>query len=117
MASWTPLAPSSAPIPTASCPATTRSSCRRRKRRRRTAPYSTRPGKVRWRWIKAYDWLAGVQDILGEKSGLEFARAMARQGVRLQRSHTLLTQLMAAGEFKLIVDGYNYQLQTFKEKG
>jgi iron(III) transport system substrate-binding protein len=66
---------------------------------------------------EAYDWLAGVQDILGEKSGLEFARAMARQGVRLQRGHTLLTQLMAAGEFKLIVDGYNYQLQTFKEKG
>ncbi len=66
---------------------------------------------------EAYDWLAGVQDIMGEKSGLEFARAVARQGVRLQRGHTLLTQLMAAGEFKLIVDGYNYQMQSFKEKG
>ncbi|HKA33850.1 MAG TPA: extracellular solute-binding protein [Candidatus Binatia bacterium] len=66
---------------------------------------------------EGYDWLAGMLDLMGEAKGLEFARAMARQGVRLQRGHTLLTQLMAAGEFKLIVDGYNYQLQTFKEKG
>lgn len=66
---------------------------------------------------EGYDWLAGMLDLMGEAKGLEFARAMARQGVRLQRGHTLLTQLMAAGEFKLIVDGYNYQVQTFKEKG
>ena len=66
---------------------------------------------------ESYDWLAGMQDLLGEKNGLEFSRSIARQGVRLQRGHTLLTQLMAAGEFKLILDGYNYQMQNFKEKG
>jgi iron(III) transport system substrate-binding protein len=66
---------------------------------------------------EGYDWFAGMLEIMGEAKGLEFARAMARQGVRLQRGHTLLTQLMAAGEFKLIVDGYSYQMQTFKEKG
>ncbi len=66
---------------------------------------------------EGYDWLAGMLDIVGEAKGLEFARTIARQGVRLQRGHTLLTQLMAAGEFKLIVDGYSYQMQAFKEKG
>ena len=66
---------------------------------------------------EAYDWFAGMLDLLGENKGVEFLRAMARQGVRLQRGHTLLTQLMAAGEFKLIIDGYHYQLRTFKEKG
>jgi iron(III) transport system substrate-binding protein len=66
---------------------------------------------------EGYDWLAGMLELMGEAKGLEFARAMARQGMRLQRGHTLLTQLMAAGEFKLIVDGYSYQLQAFKEKG
>lgn len=65
---------------------------------------------------EAYDWFAGVLDTMGEKNGIDFARAIARQGVRLQRGHTLLTQLMAAGEFKLIIDGYHYQLRTFKEK-
>jgi iron(III) transport system substrate-binding protein len=66
---------------------------------------------------EAYDWFAGMLDVLGEKKGLELARGVARQGVRLQRGHTLLTQLMAAGEFKVIIDGYHYQLRTFKEKG
>ncbi len=66
---------------------------------------------------EAYDWFAGMLDTMGEKKGLELARGMAKQGVRLQRGHTLLTQLMAAGEFKLIVDGYHYQLRTFKERG
>jgi iron(III) transport system substrate-binding protein len=66
---------------------------------------------------EAYDWFAGMLDTMGEKKGLDLARGMAKQGVRLQRGHTLLTQLMAAGEFKLIVDGYHYQLRTFKERG
>ena len=66
---------------------------------------------------EGYDWFAGMLDVMGEVKGLEFARAIARQGVRLQRGHTLLTQLMAAGEFKLILDGYSYQLQSFKQKG
>lgn len=66
---------------------------------------------------EAYDWFAGMLDIMGEKKGLELVRGVARQGVRLQRGHTLLTQLMAAGEFKVIIDGYHYQLRTFKERG
>ena len=66
---------------------------------------------------EGYDWFAGMLEIMGEAKGLEFARALARQGVRLQRGHTLLTQLMAAGEFKLILDGYSYQLQSFRQKG
>lgn len=67
--------------------------------------------------FEAYDWFAGMLDIMGEKKGLDLARSLARQGIRLQRGHTLLTQLMAAGEFKVIIDGYHYQLRTFKDKG
>ena len=66
---------------------------------------------------EAYDWFAGMLDIMGEKKGLELARGVAKQDARLQRGHTLLTQLMAAGEFKVIIDGYHYQLRTFKERG
>jgi len=66
--------------------------------------------------FEAYDWLAGMLDLLGEEKGADFARRMAAQNVRLQRGHTLLTQLMAAGEVRVMVDGYHYQLQNFKEK-
>jgi len=66
---------------------------------------------------EAYDWLAGILDLMGEAKGLKFARAVARHGVRLQRGHTLLTQLMAAGEFKVSIDAYSYQLRSFKERG
>lgn len=67
--------------------------------------------------FEAYDWFAGILDLLGEGKGADFARRMAAQNVRLQRGHTLLTQLMAAGEVKAMIDGYHYQLQNFKEKG
>ncbi|HEY2991066.1 MAG TPA: extracellular solute-binding protein [Candidatus Binatia bacterium] len=66
---------------------------------------------------EAYDWFAGILDVMGEKKGLDLARGLARQDVRLQRGHTLLTQLMAAGEFKITVDGYHYQLRSFNDKG
>src|SRR5713226_3550104 len=67
--------------------------------------------------LESYEWLAGLQDILGEEKGLEFARKLAAQNIRTQRGHTLLTQLVAAGEVQVIIDGYHYQMMNFKEKG
>ena len=67
--------------------------------------------------LESYEWLAGLLDILGEEKGLEFARKLAAQNIRTQRGHTLLTQLVAAGELKVIIDGYHYQMMNFKEKG
>src|SRR5262245_58875327 len=67
--------------------------------------------------IESYDWLAGMMDILGEEKGLAFARALAGQNIRLQRGHSLLTQLIAAGELKVMIDGYHYQILTLRQKG
>jgi iron(III) transport system substrate-binding protein len=67
--------------------------------------------------IESYDWLAGMMDILGEERGLAFARKLAGQNIRLQRGHSLLTQLIAAGELKIMVDGYHYQILTLRQKG
>ena len=67
--------------------------------------------------IESYDWLAGIIDILGEEAALAFARKLAVQNIRLQRGHSLLTQLIAAGELKIMIDGYHYQILTLRQKG
>jgi iron(III) transport system substrate-binding protein len=67
--------------------------------------------------IESYDWLAGMMDILGEEAGLAFARKLAVQNIRLQRGHSMLSQLIAAGELKVMVDAYHYQILTLKQKG
>lgn len=66
---------------------------------------------------QGFDWLAGIIDIMGEKEGLEFARKLAAQKVRLHRGHSVMTQLVAAGEFKVMIDGYHFQIFDFMERG
>ncbi len=66
---------------------------------------------------EAHEWLAGIIDTMGEEKALGFARKLAAQDLMLQRGHTLMTQLLIAGEVKLVVDGYHYQLENFKDKG
>ena len=55
--------------------------------------------------LEGYDWLAGIIDIMGEDKGLDLARKLAAQKLHLQRGHSLLTQLVVAGELKVIADG------------
>lgn len=66
---------------------------------------------------EAHEWLAAIIDTMGEERGRAFARQLAAQDLMLQRGHTLMTQLMIAGEVKIVVDGYHYQLDNFKELG
>jgi iron(III) transport system substrate-binding protein len=56
-------------------------------------------------------------DIIGEAKALSLARKLAAQKIRMVRGHTLLTQLVAAGELKVLLDAYHHQMISFKEKG
>jgi iron(III) transport system substrate-binding protein len=67
--------------------------------------------------LESYDWLAGILDTMGEEKGLDFARKLAMQNVHVQRGHSLLMQLVAAGELKLEIDSYHYQISEFRKKG
>ncbi len=67
--------------------------------------------------LESYEWLGGMIDIMGEAKALELARRLAAQNLRTIRGHTLLTQLVAAGEIQALLDGYHHQFITFKEKG
>lgn len=66
---------------------------------------------------ESYDWLGGVIDIMGEQKGLDYARKLAQQNLKIIKGHTLLTQLVAAGEIRLLVDAYHHHIVSFKEKG
>jgi iron(III) transport system substrate-binding protein len=67
--------------------------------------------------LESYEWLGGMIDIMGEEKALDLARRLAAQNLRTVRGHTLLTQLVAAGEIQALLDGYHHQMITFKEKG
>jgi iron(III) transport system substrate-binding protein len=64
-----------------------------------------------------YDWLAGMIDLMGEnKATAIFKRLVHEQGVKFKRGHTLITQLVAAGEHDLLIDGYVHNALQFKTK-
>jgi iron(III) transport system substrate-binding protein len=67
--------------------------------------------------FESYDWLAGILDTMGEEIGLDFTRKLAAQNVHVQRGHSLLMQLVAAGELKFEIDAYHYQINEFRKKG
>ncbi|HEX9445213.1 MAG TPA: extracellular solute-binding protein [Candidatus Binatia bacterium] len=65
-----------------------------------------------------YDWLAGMIDVMGEnKATAFFKRLVVEQGLQFKRGHALITQLVAAGEHDLLIDGYVHSAAQFKMKG
>jgi ABC-type Fe3+ transport system substrate-binding protein len=64
------------------------------------------------------DWLSGVIGAIGEDRGLKLFREIAtRNGFSVRKGHTLLLNLVAAGEVPLALDVYNYKAEQLKNKG
>jgi iron(III) transport system substrate-binding protein len=64
------------------------------------------------------DWFAGVVTALGEAQGLAlFRELVAKNGVSVRRGHTLLANLVAAGEVPLALTVYNFTAEQLKRKG
>jgi len=57
---------------------------------------------------ESYEWLSGLLDVMGEERGLRFAKQLAGRDVAVRRGHTLLSQLLAAGEFKIVLEQYDH---------
>jgi len=68
---------------------------------------------------KNQDWFASVVDLNGGgDKGLAFFRALvARNGVSVRSGHTLLTNLVVAGEVPMALTVYNYMPEQAKKKG
>ena len=57
---------------------------------------------------ESYEWFAALLDSMGEDKGLRFTRQLAERGLSVRRGHSLLSQLVAAGEFKMVIDQYDH---------
>jgi iron(III) transport system substrate-binding protein len=64
----------------------------------------------------SFEWYAGVTDGLGEQ-GDDFMTRLAEQDIRLVDGTTLRTELLAAGEFGVMLDGYGHSLKEFIDEG
>jgi len=66
--------------------------------------------------LESYDWLAALLDYYGEEKGKALAEKLGRQQPDFRRGSTLLSQLAAAGEFAIHIDGYNHTAYQLKQK-
>lgn len=64
-----------------------------------------------------YRWLINMLEIMGENSGLDFMRQLARQELHPGNSQTLLIQLLAAGEVSGVVNVNGHAVEQFRGRG
>jgi iron(III) transport system substrate-binding protein len=65
-----------------------------------------------------FDWFAQVVIDLGETRGLAlFREIVSRNGISVRKGHTLLNNLVAAGEVPLALTVYGYSAEQTKRKG
>ena len=64
------------------------------------------------------DWFAGLMGALGEAAGVKlFRQIAATNGFSARKGHTLLTNLVAAGEAPLALTVFNYTAEQLKKRG
>lgn len=66
---------------------------------------------------ESYDLLAALLDHYGDSEGRRIAEALGKQEPSFRRGTTLVGQLVAAGEFAIMVDGSNHLAFDLKKKG
>jgi ABC-type Fe3+ transport system substrate-binding protein len=65
-----------------------------------------------------FDWFSGVAGVLGEDHAVKlFHDIVAKNGISVRKGHTLLTNLVAAGEVPLALTIYNYKAEQLERKG
>jgi iron(III) transport system substrate-binding protein len=63
------------------------------------------------------DWFASIVKHMGEKKGLEFFRKLAQMKPQIRTGHTLLAELVAAGEIPLVATIYNHNAERLLVNG
>ncbi len=64
-----------------------------------------------------YYWFGAMLEVMGREKGLEFMRRLAGQEPNFRKGHTLLTELLSAGEFSVAVALYQHRVDEFISKG
>jgi iron(III) transport system substrate-binding protein len=63
------------------------------------------------------DWFAAVVKSMGEKEGLEYFRKLAEMRPQIRTGHTLLAELLSAGELPITPTVYNQNVERLTQKG
>jgi iron(III) transport system substrate-binding protein len=68
--------------------------------------------------VENIEWFITVANVLGGDTGVQFFRNLiAKNGLSMRKGHTLLNNLVAAGEVPLALTIYNYMPVQAKEQG
>ncbi|HYS51361.1 MAG TPA: extracellular solute-binding protein [Burkholderiales bacterium] len=69
--------------------------------------------------IEASDiiWFAAVAKAMGEEKGLAYFRKLAAMEPQIRSGHTLMTELVAAGDIPMALTLYNQAVDKLKERG
>jgi iron(III) transport system substrate-binding protein len=65
----------------------------------------------------ADDWLAAVLEYYGDEKGKQIARSLAAQQLNIRKGRTLVSQLVAAGEFPLQIDAHHHEAVSLRKAG
>jgi iron(III) transport system substrate-binding protein len=63
----------------------------------------------------ADDWLAAVLDFYGDEKGKQIARSLGAQKLQIRTGRTLVTQLVAAGEFPVQIDAHHHEAVALRK--
>ena len=63
-----------------------------------------------------YEWFGATFDVWGRERALRFHRALAQQEIEWRKGHTLISQLIAAGEFPIGIV-YAHRIESMKKAG
>ena len=63
------------------------------------------------------DWFASIVKHMGEQKGLDFFRKLAQMKPQVRTGHTLLAELVAAGEIPLVATIYNHNAERLLVNG
>lgn len=63
------------------------------------------------------EWFASIVKSMGETQGLDYFQKLAAMKPEMRTSHILIAELVAAGEIPLVLNAYNNNVETLKQKG
>jgi len=66
---------------------------------------------------KAYEWLYGIINLMGQEKGIEFVKGLATQNISFRTGRSLNCQLLAAGESQIGIALWNQRLEEMKAQG
>jgi iron(III) transport system substrate-binding protein len=65
----------------------------------------------------ADDWIAAILEYYGDEKGKQIVRNLAAQKLNIRKGRTLVSQLVAAGEFPLQIDAHHHEVVNLRRAG